>query len=129
MSEAASARSVAERYLKLSEGDFESHASYPRVILAPAALDPSPLPYADLKTPTPPPPKEVPTMQQARRELRANAQLNTHELAFSVAKARLRGRCGGREAADSSEAFCVPRLTSQTRRPAALLQAPERSRD
>lgn len=71
VSEAPSARSVAERYLQLKDGDFESHVAFPRAILAPKENDADLTPYADLKTPTPPPPKDVPTLQQARRELRA----------------------------------------------------------
>ena len=70
VSEAPSVQSVAERYLNLTDEDLQCRRpSLSQLLSSPHHED---LPYAGLATPTPPPPSVgVPTMQQARRELRA----------------------------------------------------------
>lgn len=81
VSEAPSAQSVAERYLNLREEDFQCpKPSFAQAIMA----DKEPLPYADIKTPTPPPPTELPTLQQARRELRAKLLRDRSAIAAKV---------------------------------------------
>ena len=81
VSEAPSAQSVAERYLNLREEDFQC----PKPSFAQAIMtDKEPLPYADIKTPTPPPPTELPTLQQARRELRAKLLRDRSAIAAKV---------------------------------------------
>ena len=88
VSEAPSAQSVAERYLNLREEDFECpKPAFAKAILA---ADTDPVPYADIKTPTPPPPTNVPTLQQARRELRAKLLRDRSAIA-AKASSRHRG--------------------------------------